>query len=51
MNINLSQISEHYSQEQLAAFLTAIVDGENSGPMTDWDLDEVIQGAKQSIDC
>ncbi|MCJ8270892.1 MAG: type II toxin-antitoxin system ParD family antitoxin [Psychrosphaera sp.] len=47
--LRLKMQQDEIYQAKLDAFRNAIIDGENSGPMTDWDLDEVIQGAKQSI--
>jgi antitoxin ParD1/3/4 len=45
--LRLKMQQDELYQAKLEAFRIAIIDGENSGPMTDWDLGEVIEGAKQ----
>lgn len=48
--LRLKMQQDEIHQAKVEAFKSAIVEGENSGPMASWDLEEVIRGAKQQID-
>ena len=45
MNVELNETC----QKKLKAFEQAIIEGEQSGPLTAWNIEEVIQGAMKKI--
>ncbi|MFT4929058.1 MAG: antitoxin ParD1/3/4 [Phenylobacterium sp.] len=47
--LRLKMQQDEIYQAKLEAMRSAIIEGEQSGPSTPWDLNEVIQGAKDSI--
>lgn len=48
--LRLKMQQDEIHRAKIEALKLAIIEGENSGAMGAWDMNEVIQGAKQQID-